>query len=46
MAKARKKTVPKPKKRANKYEAKLKLKGTFEQLFNELANPKNPLKKK
>lgn len=46
MAKAKKKTVPKPKKRANKYEAKLKLNGTFEQLQQELINPTTPLKKK
>ena len=34
------------KKRANKYEEKLKLKGTFNDLLNELINPKKPIKKK
>ena len=47
MAKSPKKQVKKPaKKRANKYEQKLKLNGTFEQLQQELINPKHPLKKK
>jgi hypothetical protein len=46
MAKAKKKTAKKPKKRAGKYEAKLKLTGTFEQLQQELINPKVPIKKK
>ena len=46
MAKA-KKTPKKPnKKRANKYEDKLKLNGTFDQLLNEMINPKKPIKKK
>lgn len=44
---AKKKTPPKKaKKRANKYEEKLKLNGSFEQLLGELINPKKPLKKK
>lgn len=43
----KKKSAKKPaKKRANKYEQKLKINGTFDQLLNALANPKNPLKKK
>ncbi len=47
MATARKKPHKKPaKKRAIKYEKKLKLNGTFDQLLNELINPKKPLKKK
>jgi hypothetical protein len=46
MAKASKKKALKPKKRASKYEQKLKLNGTFEQLQQELINPKKPLKKK
>ncbi len=42
-----KKTTPKPtKKRANKYEEKLKLKGSFEDIIKALVNPKTPLKKK
>lgn len=45
MAKA-KKAKSTPKKRAAKYEEKLKLNGTFDQLMNELINPKVPLKKK
>ncbi len=40
-----KKDTKPPKKRANKYEEKLKLNGTFEQLLSELANPKKPIKK-
>lgn len=47
MAKAKKSTKKKAaKKRANKYDEKLKLNGTFDQLLGELINPKNPLKKK
>ena len=46
MAKASKKKASKPKKRADKYNTKLKLNGTFEQLQQELINPKHPLKKK
>ena len=41
---AKKKTTPK--KRPDKYNEKLKLNGTFEQLLGELINPKTPLKKK
>ena len=44
--KSLKKKAAKPKKRASKYEDKLKLNGTFEQLLGELINPKNPIKKK
>lgn len=47
MAKASKPVKKKStKKRAAKYEAKLQLNGTFEQLVGELINPKNPIKKK
>jgi hypothetical protein len=41
--KAAKKTT---KKRPDKYQEKLKLNGTFDQLLGELINPKNPIKKK
>ena len=34
------------KKRPDKYQEKLKLNGTFDQLLGELINPKNPIKKK
>lgn len=44
MAKTTKKTKPK-KPRANKYEEKLKINGSFEDLVKELANPA-PAKKK
>jgi len=47
MAKAKKQSKKKPAtNRPDKYEDKLKLNGTFEQLLNELANPKKPVKKK
>ena len=49
MAKATKtasKTTPKPKKRANKYEEKLIINGSFEELVKELITPKSPTKKK
>lgn len=49
MAVKKKKEAPKKKptkKRADKYAEKLKLNGTFEQLMDELINPKTPLKKK
>ena len=39
-------TGNKPKKRANKYNEKLKLNGSFEQLLGELINSKQPIKKK
>ena len=37
---------PRRKKRANKYDEKLKVNGTFEDLVKELITPKNPTKKK
>lgn len=43
MAKAIKK---KPKKRATKYEEKLTINGSFEDLVKELVTPKPPTKKK
>ncbi len=46
MAKAVKKAKTTTKPRANKYEEKLKLNGTFEDLLKELATPKTPTKKK
>ena len=47
MAKAAKKTTPKkPKKRADKYDEKLKINGSFEDLVKALAVPKQPGKKK
>lgn len=47
MAKAIKKIVPKtPKKRANKYEEKLTINGSFEDLVKTLVTPKTPTKKK
>ena len=46
MAQAKKQVNEKAPKRASKYEAKLKLNGTFEQLQQELINPKVPIKKK
>lgn len=46
MAKATK-TIKKPtKKRANKYEEKLTINGSFEDLVKELITPKVPSKKK
>lgn len=45
MAKAKKKIVPKPKKRANKYDEKLKLNGSFEDIVKALVTPKHPTKK-
>lgn len=39
-------TSHKPKKRANKYEEKLRVKGSFEDLVKALVTPKNPVKKK
>ena len=44
MAKAIKPQKP-TKKRANKYEQKLQINGTFEQLVKELITPKSPAKK-
>ncbi len=47
MAKAIKRAKTKPaKERANKYEEKLQINGTFEQLVKELITPKQPVKKK
>ena len=46
MAKAKKTAKQKPKKRANKYEEKLKVKGSFEDLVKALVTPQNPIKKK
>lgn len=47
MAKAIKKAVPKtPKKRANKYEEKLTINGTFDELVKTLVTPIVPNKKK
>ena len=43
----KKASKPKPSKpRANKYEEKLTISGTFEDLVKELITPKNPTKKK
>lgn len=36
----------KPSKRANKYEEKLKVNATFEELLDAVINPKLPIKKK
>lgn len=44
MAKAAKKKTPKP--RASKYEDKLQINGSFEDLVKALVNPKEPAKKK
>lgn len=49
MAKTTKKaaaTPSKKSKRANKYEEKLKINGTFEEAMKALVTPKLPLKKK
>jgi hypothetical protein len=46
MAKAIKKAKKPTKKRAAKYEDKLILNGTFEQVMKELITPKTPTKKK
>lgn len=46
MAKAVKKPAPKPKKRADKYDEKLIVKGSFEDLAKALVTPKEPIKKK
>jgi hypothetical protein len=45
MAKAKKTTKKQPKPRADKYEDKLKINGSFDDLAKALINPKNPLKK-
>ena len=46
MAKAKKTAKQKPKKRANKYEEKLQVNATFEELAKALVTPKSSLKKK
>jgi hypothetical protein len=46
MAKAKKKTTSKPSKRANKYEEKLQVNASFDELAKALGTPKQPLKKK
>jgi hypothetical protein len=46
MAKAKPVKKKAAKKRPDKYQEKLKLNGTFDQLLGELINPKNPIKKK
>ena len=45
MAKAKKPAKAKPKKRADKYDEKLKINATFEELAKALVSPKNPTKK-
>lgn len=43
MAKAKKKAIPKPKKeRANKYDEKLQVNGSFEELVKELISASKP----
>ena len=39
-------TTKKPKKRATKYDEKLTINGSFEDLVKELVNPVSPVKKK
>ncbi len=39
-------TQSKPSKRANKYEEKLKINGSFEDVMKALVTPKQPIKKK
>jgi hypothetical protein len=50
MAKATKTAAPKPKKeakpRANKYEEKLQINGSFDELVKALVTPAKPAKKK
>lgn len=46
MAKPVKKPAPKPKKRADKYDEKLQINGTFEELAKALVTPKKPIKNK
>jgi hypothetical protein len=45
MAKAKKKAPSKPSKRANKYEEKLQVNATFEELAKALVTPKASTKK-
>jgi len=46
MAKAKKTKKGKPKKRADKYDEKLKVNASFEELAKALVTPKNPTNKK
>jgi len=46
MPKVTKKKKPTPKKRASKYEEKLYLNGSFEDVMKELITPKSPTKTK
>jgi hypothetical protein len=46
MAKVSKVKKSKPSKRANKYEEKLQINGTFEEAMKALVTPKQPAKKK
>jgi hypothetical protein len=46
MAKEKKAAKPKPKKRAGKYEDKLQINGSFEDIVKALVKPKQPTKKK
>jgi hypothetical protein len=47
MATPKKKKAPsKPSKRASKYDEKLKINGSFEDVMKALVTPKQPLKKK
>ncbi len=46
MAAKKKQPKIKPKKRADKYDEKLQIKGTFEDLVKALVTPKQPIKKK
>jgi hypothetical protein len=45
MAKPKKPAKDKPKKRADKYDEKLTVNATFEELAKALVTPKNPTKK-
>lgn len=46
MAKAKKTAKKQPKPRANKYDEKLKINGSFEDLVKALVTPKQPIKNK
>ena len=41
MAKTTKQTKPNPKKKAHKYQKKIKIEGSFDEVMKTLANPKN-----